>query len=45
MNIFIGFGCLVGGYVTGPVSDKFGLRFAGILVISFYAITCSLTFF
>jgi len=43
LTIFIGAGSMIGSYLSGPVTDGFGLKSFGKVTIFFYIVTCMLT--
>lgn len=44
ITIFIGFGCMCGGYLSGFISDKFGLLNTGRFTLVFYLLSAVITF-
>ena len=44
ITIFIGLGCMCGGFLSGVISDRFGLLNAGRFTIFFYFLSSVATF-
>lgn len=44
ITIFIGLGCMSGGYLSGVLSDRFGLLDTGRFTLSFYILSAVATF-
>jgi predicted MFS family arabinose efflux permease len=44
ITIFIGFGCMCGGFLSGIISDKMGLLNAGRFTLFYYFLCAVATF-
>ncbi len=44
ITIFIGLGCMCGGFLSGVICDRFGLLNAGRFILFFYFLSAVATF-
>ena len=42
--ILMGIGTIIGGYLSGIISDKIKIKRTGFLLVGFFLLSCSLTF-